>query len=888
MKHSLRSWLWRVPLEQEVDDELAFHLEMRTRELVARGMDHRMARELALSRIGDLEHLKRTCVDIGRKREREMRLTQWIDEFRDDVRFALRQLIKAPGFALVAALTLALGIGATTAIFSVVHAVVLRPLPLPEPDRVMSVGEDFEGRGRPSDVSVGNFVDWRDHAKSFSSLAALQFFNFNLADSQQPERVVGGRVSHTWFPLIGIAPLHGRVFTREEDSPGTDRVVVLSHRLWARRYGSNPAIVGREIRLNTVPFTVIGVMPSAFDLTSDSEELWTPIAFTPEQLATHDNHYLTVLGRLAPGASEQQAAAELRTIYTQMQQQYPGDSQVNPGVLEPLHQQLVGDYRQRLLVLLGAVALVLLIACGNVANLLLARGGIRAREIALRAAIGAGRGRIVRQLLTETLVLALVGSSLGVVVAWLAVPALVASSPEGVPRLEQARVDGVVFAFGLGAALFSALVAGLVPALRAARTDLRSTLNEGGRTGTSGHDRVRTVLVAAEVALAIVLLVGAGLLVRSALYLQRIDPGFDPRGLLSARLTLPAVRYTEPERVEQAFKDIVTALAETPAVERAAAATSVPLTPGGNGNGLLAEGKTPDVKNFVLSRLSIVTLDYFQTLRMPLVRGRLFADDDRKGAPRVAVVNEAAAAALFPGADPLGKRFSCCDGSPDSPGWRTIVGVVRNMRSRGPTQDPQPEFFLPIAQAPTAAWTWIQRTMTLVARSRTGDAAALTTAARDAVRRVDPTLPLYQIRSMEQRLQASVSQARFNTLLMMLLGTIGLVLSAIGVYGVIAYFVTQRQHEIGIRMALGAKGADVIRMVIRQGMQPVVLGIVLGLAGAYASSRVLTSYVFGVTTTDPLTFAAVIALLAGVALIATTVPARRAVRVDPTRVLNSM
>jgi putative ABC transport system permease protein len=888
MTRSLRSWLWRVPLDEEVDEELAFHVEMRTRELIAGGMDPAAAREQALSRLGDLSRLKRTCVDIGRKREREMRLTQWLQEFNDDVRFAVRQMMKAPGFALVATITLALGIGATTAIFSVVHAVVLRPLPFADPDRVMILGEDFENRGRPSDVSVGNFVDWRDHAKSFSAIAALQFASVNLSDEDQPERVVGGRVTHTWFTVLGVPPAHGRVFSREEDAPGTDRVVVLSHRLWSRRYGADPRVVGREIRLNSVPFTVIGVMPAAFDITTDSVELWTPIAFTPEQLATHDDHYLTVIGRLAPNASLAQASAEMRTLFPQMQKLYAGDTQVNLGVVEPYHQQLVGDYRQRLLVLLGAVALVLLIACGNVANLLLARGGVRAREIALRAAIGAGRGRIVRQLLTETLVLAVAGAACGVAIAWGAVPALVAYSPEGVPRLEQARVDGTVLAFGLVAALTSAFVAGLVPALRAARTNLRATLNEGGRTGTSGRDRVRMMLVAVEVALAIVLLVGAGLLVRSALHLQRVDPGFDPRGVITARLTLPAARYSEPERVVQAFQEIVTALADTPAVASAGAATSAPLTPGGNGNGLLAEGRPADENNFVNARLAIATLDYFQTLRMSLARGRLFTPDDRRGAPRVAVVNEAAARALFPGEDPIGKRFGCCDGTPETPGWRTIVGVVRDMRSRGPAQEPQPEFFLPIAQAPDVAWTWIQRSMTLVARSRTGDAAALTTAARDAVRSVDPTLPVYQVRSMEQRLQASVGQARFNTLLMLLLGGIGLVLSAIGVYGVIAYFVTQRQQEIGIRMALGAKGSDVLRMIIRQGMQPVIVGIVLGVACAYGASRVLTSYVFGVTTSDPLTFATVVALLAAVALVATTVPARRAVRVDPTRVLNSM
>jgi predicted permease len=886
MKRSLRSLLWRVPLDQEVDEELAFHLEMRTRDLIARGMDPSAARDAARSRLGNADHIRRACVAIARKRDRDMRLTQWIEEFRDDARFALRQLTRAPGFTLVAALTLALGIGATAAIFSAVHAVVLRPLPFPAPDRVVVVGEEFQGQ--PANVSVGNFHDWRTHATSFAGLAAQQFFSFNLSDGGDPERVVGGRVTHTWFDVIGIPPLHGRVFAPEEDAPGRDRVAVLSHRLWTRRFGADRAIVGRDIQLNSVPYTVVGIMPPAFDITADSEELWTPAAFTPEQLTQHDEHYLDVIGRLAPGVSIEQAHAELRTIHGRMQQQFPGDEQVRPALVVPFHQQLVGDYRQRLLVLLGAVGLVLLIACGNVANLLLARGGARAREIALRAAIGAGRGRIVRQLLTETLVLAMAGAALGIALAWGAVPALVASSPDGVPRLDQARVDGVVLAFALAAATISAFVAGLAPALRAARTDLRGTLNEGGRTGSGGRDRVRTLLVTVEVGLALVLLVGAGLLVRSALHLQRLDPGFDPRGLLTARLTLPAARYDDPERVVRTFEELTESLGEMPGVEAAGASTSVPLTPGGNSNGLIADGKAFVMENAVNSQLGIVTLDYFRAMRIPLTRGRLFTAGDSRGAPLVMVLNETAARALFGDADPVGKRVACCEGTPGNPSFKTVVGVVGDVRSRGPAQEPRPEFFLPVRQAPVVAWDWIQRSMGIVARSRTGDAAAIAPTMREAVRRIDPSVPLYQVRTMDQRMQTALAQARFNTLLMLLLGGIGLVLAAIGVYGVIAYYVAQRQQEIGIRMALGAKGSDVVRMVVRQGMMPVAAGIALGLAGAWAASRLLTASLHGVTASDPLTFAAVAALLAAVAVAATALPARRAVAVDPTRVLNSM
>jgi predicted permease len=446
----------------------------------------------------------------------------------------------------------------------------------------------------------------------------------------------------------------------------------------------------------------------------------------------------------------------------------------------------------------------------------------------------------------------------------------------------------VVLAFALGAAFLSALVAGLAPALRTARTDLRATLNEGGRGGTAGRDRLRTALVALEVALALMLLVGAGLLVRSALNLQRIDPGFDPRGVLSARITLPEARYDNPTRLVRTFEELAERLAQAPGVEAAALNSQGPLVPGGSSNGLLPAGKPFSSDAVTQSALNIVTLDYFRTMRIPLKRGRLFTGDDRRGAPLVMVVNESAARGLFPGEDPIGKQVGCCEGGPDNPRYKTIIGVVGDTRSSGPAEDAEPEFFLPIEQSPDIAWRWIQNSMTLVARSRTGDAGALINIARGAVRALDPTVPLFQVRTMEQRMQTALAQARFNTLLMLLLGSIGLVLAAIGVYGVIAYFVAQRQQEIGIRMALGAKGPDVVRMVVRQGMQPVVLGIALGLAAALAASRLLTAYVHGVTTTDPLTFAAVVALLGTVALVATALPARRAVRIDPTRVLNSM
>jgi len=886
MKASLRSWLWKVPLDQEVDEELAFHLEMRTRELIDRGMDAREARDAARARFGDMTRLRRTCVHIGQRRDREMRLTQWIEEFRSDVGFGLRQLAAAPAFALVAVVTLALGIGATTAIFSVVHAVVLRPFPFPEPERVVVLGEEW--RGQLADVSPGNFHDWRTQARSYSDLAAYYYLSFNLSEGDTPERVIGARATHPFFKVFGVAPMIGRTFTAAEDRPGHDQVVVLSHRLWTTKFGGRRETVGRDIRVNGVPYTVIGVMPAAVDHMARPEQMWVPAALTPAAIANHDEHFMTVVGRLAPGVSQEQAAAEMRTIYTRMQAKYPGDQQVRPGVVDSFAAQAVGDYRQRLLVLFGAVTLVLLIACGNVANLLLARGGARAREIAVRAALGAGRWRIVRQLLTETLVLAVSGALLGVGVAYIAVPMLVAASPEGVPRLDQARIDRVVLGFALAAAFFSAFLAGVVPAFRAARSDLRGTLSESGRAIATGRDRLRSALVAVEVGLAVVLLVGAGLLVRSALHLQRVDVGFDMRGVQTARVTLPAAQYNAADHVVRTFTQLTERVAESPAIEAAALTSNAPMTPGGTGNGLLPEGQPFDTSKLVDGRLAIVTRDYFRAMRIPLKQGRMFTADDRRGGPRVAVLSETAARSLFPGQSAVGKRFVCCEGSPTDPMWKTVVGVVGDVRKQGPEQPPLADFYLPADQAPDVAWTWIQRSMTLVARSRAGDADQALAPMQDALRRIDPTVPLYNTASMELRLERVLAQARFNTLLMMLLGGIGLVLAAIGVYGVIAYFVTQRQHEIGIRMALGAGGREVVRMVMRQGLHSVVPGVVLGLAGAAAASRLLAASVHGVTTTDPLTFAAVVGVLIAVALAAMIVPARRAVRVNPTRVLSSV
>jgi predicted permease len=880
-------WLWKKNVDDEVRDELELHLEMRTREYIERGMDPDAARQAALRRFGDLDKVRKTCRDIGRKRDKDMLRREYFTELRQDVTFAVRQLVAHPAFSLIAVLTLALGIGATTAIFSVVNAVVLRPLPVREPDRLAYITSNIAGEW--ADVSVGNYTFLARNQRSFSSVAAYYYSNFNLAEGESAERTLGARVTASFFEVFGVRPVVGRVFTAEEDQPGREQVVVLSHRLWQRRFGGDRGIVGRDIRINGQPYTVLGVMPSSFDLKTEREDLWVPAAFTPKQKVMYDESYLTVVARYRDGVTPEQAAEDLERVATALRPMDRIDVDIQLRA-DSYVAEFVGDYKTRLLVLLGAVGLVLLIACGNVANLLLARSAARGREVAIRAALGAGRGRIIRQLLTESAVLAVVAAAIGLAIAWSGLRTLVALVPPGVPRIEQASIDGMVLSFTLGLALVSSLIFGLAPALRASRTSLSESLKEGGRgsAGTRGRDWLRSALISAEVALAVLLLVGAGLLIRSALEMQRIKPGFDPKGVMTARLSLPAAEYPDATRVVATFERLVEEVSHAPGVRAAGVATMIPVSPGGNGNGLLAEGKPVDLKYAIQSELSIVTPGYFQAMGIPIVRGRSFDAADRLGAQRVMIINEALAEALFPGQNPLGKKVGCCEMGPDeqTPDYKVVVGVTANLRTQGLSEEVRNEFYLPAAQAPAVAWDWIQRTMYIVART-SGEPEALASALRQAVMRIDPDIPLYSESTMEKRMVQSASTERFNTLLLTLLGVIGLILSAVGIYGVIAYFVTQRTPEIGVRMALGATPWHIVRLVLRQVVIPVAIGVVVGLGASAAATRVLTAYLVGVQPTDPLTLVTVVAVLAAAALLASFLPARRAAGVDPTQALQA-
>jgi putative ABC transport system permease protein len=797
-----------------------------------------------------------------------------------NIRLAVRSLRKSPALTASVVLTLALCIGATTAIFSVVYAVLFRPLPFEKPGEILLVRTTW--KDMTSSFSVGNWADVKRRTTTFEYFVPGYGESFNLAGAETPENVEGARVGTDYFAMLGVQPALGRSFLAEEASPGQEQVVVLSDGLWRRRFGADPSVVGTDVRLDGRPHRIVGVMPAAMDYTLFDEELWVPTAFTPERLAMHDEHFLSVLGRLKPGVPRARAEEELRGIARWLEATYPRENRDRGIVMAPFVEELVGDYRPRLFVLLGAVGFVLLIACANIANLLLARGAARSREIAIRAAIGAGRGHLLREALTESLVLASAGGLLGLLAGYWGITLLAAYGPEDVPRLAQARMDGVVVCFAVGLTALSGLVFGLAPALRTAGRMPHEALKEGGRSGarSGSRDRLRNVLVVGEIALALVLLTGAGLLIRSAIALNDVDPGFDPRGVIAGRVSLPAVDYESPEQVTRAFERIEEHLTAMPGVAAGGLVSAAPLE-NASSNGLVPEGRPLDISSSINSLMRLVTPGYFATMGIELVRGRTFTATDRRGAPLVMVINETLAREAFPGQDAVGKRIACCEPGPDgSPNWKEIVGVVKDVYANGLDQTPEPEFYLPMVQAPVAAWSWTDRTMTVAVRART-EAIPLMAPLRRAIAEVDPGLPLYNLGTMQGRLTESLAQSRFSTTLLTVFGAIALILAAIGVYGVISYGVTQRSQEIGIRMALGARRADVLGMVVRHGALLAGIGLAVGLAGALILSRLLSSLLFQVSPTDPPTFAVGMVVLSAVAVLAAALPARRAARTDP-------
>jgi putative ABC transport system permease protein len=882
MKRRLRSLLWRVPVEQEVHEELAHHREERVRELIDRGWTPDAARAEADRRLAGVEL---TLTRLGASRNRRWDWHDWWQELAQDVRFALRQCRLQPGFTAAAVLTLALGSGATTAIFSVVHAVVLKPFPFPDPNRVLWVYTTWqEGR---SDTSAGNYEYIRQRISSLEHLAAASYSSFNLAGDDAPERVLGMRVTWNYFPVFGIPPLHGRTFRADEDQPGREHVVVLSHRFWERRFGADPGIVGRQIRLSGQPHDVIGVMPPSFDEILGNEQLWVPAAFTPERRTTYDEHYLWLYGLRRADVTLAQVNDDLARAAEGLRRDHPEFNLDRGAGAEVFGELLTSSSSTRLGVLLGAVVLVLLIACGNVANLFLAKLAGRSRELAVRAAVGAGRGRIVRQVLTESLVVSSLGGLAGLLLAWWALPLLVAGAPR-MQRIETAALNAPVLAMSLALVVATAVLVGLLPAwLATRRRDLRSELGDGrGAAGGGVRPWVRQTLVGVQTALVLTVLAGAALLVRSAVNLQQVPLGFDPSGALVGRVGFIGESYREPERVKAAFLDLADRLESAPGVALAALDSQPPLVGGGGSNGLIPEGRPLAMASIINSQSHFITPDYFRLLGIPLRAGRHFTADDVRAAPPVMIVNETLARQAFGDENPVGKRITCCEGSPDDPHWKAVVGVVADVRTRGPAFEPRPEFYLPVAQIPDAAWSWVQNTLIVIVRPETGPPEAMAPVIRNAVREIDPALPVYGIGTFDEALRLSMLTTRFNTQLMSLLGLTGLLLAALGIYSVLAWLVAQRTREIGVRMALGAPAATMVRQVALHGLAPVVAGLALGTAGAMATGRVLESQLFQVGTFDPVSIGVVLLLMLVVAAAAVIVPARRAARIDPATALH--
>jgi putative ABC transport system permease protein len=789
-----------------------------------------------------------------------------------DLKFGFRMLTKSPGFTAVIVLALAIGIGATTAIFSVVNAILLRPLPYGDPDRIVMVWMDNPKLNLDQDFhSYTNYADYRDQNQTFDEVAAFNDRSFNLTGTGEPERLVGAWSTANLFRVMGTDPTLGRVFTTEEEEPGKDLVVVLSHAVWQRRFGGASDIIGQQISLNGVNRTVIGVMPDQFRFPRKETELWVPLAINQNLRNARTAFFLKAVGRLKPGVGLDQAKADMETIASRLRE-YDGLSTYGVNLVG-LHEQVVGNVRPALLVLLGAVAFVLLIACANVANLLLDRAVVREREISIRSALGAGRGRIIRQLLTESLLLSLAAGALGLVLAVWGLDVLVALSPQDIPRLDQIRIDGRVLAFTMLVSLLTGFVFGLAPALQASKPDLNESLKEGGRGSTGGihGTRVRNLLVVSEIALSLVLLIGAGLMIRSFQRLQEFNLGFNPDRLLTLNVRLAGSQYSQPERVTSFFDQLLQRIESLPGVESAGAVSSVFLSKTPNSTTFSLEGRPdPPPAEDIEVPYDSISPNYFRVMGIPLLKGREFDHRDAQAAPGVVIINDTFARMYFPDEDPVGKRFKYR--GDDNP-WLTIVGVVGDMRRTGFDSEVRPETFLPHTQNPSGGLTILVRAST--------DPASLVGAIRSQVSEIDPNQAIYGVKTMDQWLGEMISQRRFNMLLLAIFAGVALVLAAVGIYGVISYSVTQRTHEIGVRIALGAARRDVMRLVVGQAARLAVIGLGAGLVTAFALTRLMTSLLYGVSATDPLTFAVIPFVLAAIAMLSSYIPARRAAKVDP-------
>jgi putative ABC transport system permease protein len=811
-------------------------------------------------------------------------MTTWnvsdtLDSLRQDALFGVRQLLVARSFAIAAIVTLAIGIGATTAVFSVVEAVVLRPFPFPDPGRVVDPHPVRDGVPLVTSSNL-EFATWRALPHTFEAVVATQpAVSFTVTRGDVPEVVTGTRSTAALTQVLGVAPELGRGFGRGDDEPGAPHVVILSHQLWVREYNADRTVIGKQLRLDDDSYAIIGVMPASLDAVSFGAELWVPLALSPADLADFKSRSLLLVARLAPGVSASQATAAVDASEQILARQTPMWGSGYSGLVTLYSADVVGNLRTRLFLLLGAVSLVFLIACVNVANLSLARATSRVREMGIRTALGAGRARLVRQLVTESGVLCAVAGAAGIAMAVGLVKGIVATSPPGVPRLDEARIDAPVLLGAFVAAAFCSLVVGVLTGMRVADSAVEATLREGGR-GTSqsrARDKARQVLVVTELALAMALLTGAGLLIRTAWEISHVDPGFDSGHVLTAQVVLPPTRYADIASGLQAYRAIREGVDRTAGVQSAALTSTLPLAVGIRA-GIGPEGRPMIDGERLLAAVRPVTSNYFATMKIRLRGGRDFQETDKADAPDVAIINEALAKRFWPGENAIGKRMEGMD--PSHKHFMVVVGVIVDPRDVALDQQPDPEFYIPVEQTPPPLWAGMQGSLTIVARTAS-DPATMEAAIRQAVDGVDPSLPIANVATMESLVTASRATARFNTLLLSVLGAIALVLASVGVYGVIAYSAGQRTREIGLRMALGATPAAIASLVGRDALAPIAAGAVLGAVLSVLTTRLLREQLYGVSPGDPLTILAIAALLMVVSSLAASVPTWRAVRISP-------
>ena len=884
LKLRLRALLHKSEMERELDEELRFHLETEVEQNLTRGMNAEEARFAALRSFGGVEQVK--------EKSRDVRGVRFVEELWQDLRYGVRMLRKNPGFTLVAIVTLALGIGANTAIFSVVNAVLLRPLPYTAPEQLVFIYDSAPGFGIPKfGLMEAEFLRLRDQARSLEQVALYASTTLTLTGVGEPERVTSGKASGEFFTVLGATMMLGRTFKLEEEPRGKGNVVILSHGFWQRKFAASPNVIGQMLILDGRSYTIIGVLPQSFksppELQADSAiELWIPPGYNLAGPCC--SHGLNVVARLRGEQTPEQAQVETDVIIESVKKDYPqgypkdGASQT---LIKPLQQELVGDLRRALWVLLAAVVFVLLIACANVANLLLARSETRQKEMAIRAALGAGRARIIRQLLAESLLLAIAGGVAGLLLAWWGLTVLPALGSEKIPRLQEITLDARVLGFTLLMSMLTGIIFGLVPACQAVKFDLQTTLKEGGRASTSlkGRSRLRAVLVVTEVALSLVLLVGAGLLIKSFWRLQQVDTGFKAEQLLTLRLFPPASTYADDHQEAAFYENLLQRVRSLPGVKEAAVADGMPLGDSSGGTVMEVEGRPTEMSALNSAGWRVVSSDYFRTMGVRLLHGRFLEDTDQQQAMPVAVINETLARAHWPDEDPIGRRIRLLNRPPGEATtvFLTVVGVAADVKNNGLTEEARQEVYVPLRQREAAvSGMGLDHQMSLAVRTSV-EPMGLVNAIRQEVGGIDPNIPVSSVRTMEQILATVTVQPRFNMLLLAIFAAVALVMASIGIYGVLSYSVTRRTHEIGIRIALGARQGDVLKLVVRQGMALALTGIVIGVASSFALTRLMAGLLYGVSVNDPATFAAIALLLTGVALVACYLPARRATKVDP-------